>query len=60
MMEIEGPGPVTRAMTGVISVDDVAALAEPVLQHRMALTFAARAEGVSVRDVIARLAADIA
>ncbi|MBE0692103.1 MAG: MoxR family ATPase [Aquamicrobium sp.] len=37
------------------SVDDVRALAEPVLQHRMALTFAARAEGVSVRDVIARL-----
>jgi MoxR-like ATPase len=38
------------------SVDDVRALAEPVLQHRMALTFAARAEGVSVRDVVARLA----
>ncbi|MDN2566628.1 MoxR family ATPase [Aquibium sp. A9E412] len=37
------------------SVDDVYALAEPVLQHRMALTFAARAEGTSVRDVIARL-----
>ena len=37
------------------SVDDVYALAEPVLQHRMALTFAARAEGMSVRDVIARL-----
>ncbi len=37
------------------SVDDVQALAEPVLQHRMALTFAARAEGMSVRDVIARL-----
>lgn len=36
-------------------VDDVHALAEPVLQHRMALTFAARAEGTSVRDVIARL-----
>ena len=36
------------------SIDDVAALAEPVLQHRMALAFAARAEGVSVRDVIAR------
>jgi MoxR-like ATPase len=30
-------------------------LAEPVLQHRMALTFTARAEGMSVRDVIARL-----
>ncbi|MBX3579589.1 MAG: MoxR family ATPase [Rhizobiaceae bacterium] len=37
------------------SVDDVHALAEPVLQHRMALTFAARAEGVTVRDVIAKL-----
>ncbi len=37
------------------SVDDVHALAEPVLQHRMALTFAARAEGMSVRDVIASL-----
>jgi MoxR-like ATPase len=37
------------------SVDDVKALAEPVLQHRMALTFAARAEGTTVRDVIAGL-----
>ncbi|WP_099864487.1 AAA family ATPase [Pararhizobium haloflavum] len=37
------------------SVDDVRALAEPVLQHRMALSFAARAEGMSVRDVIAGL-----
>jgi MoxR-like ATPase len=37
------------------SVDDVHALAEPVLQHRMALTFAARAEGITVRDVIAGL-----
>ena len=37
------------------SVDDVVALAEPVLQHRMALNFAARAEGVGVRDVIADL-----
>jgi MoxR-like ATPase len=34
------------------SLDDVHALAEPVLEHRMALTFAARAEGMSVRDVI--------
>ena len=39
------------------NVDDVIALAEPILQHRMALTFAARADGVSVRDVVARLAA---
>ena len=37
------------------SVDDVLALAEPILQHRMALTFGARAEGMSVRDVIAGL-----
>ncbi|GAA4528406.1 MoxR family ATPase [Chelativorans composti] len=37
------------------SIDDVRALAEPVLQHRMALTFAARAEGIRVRDVIAGL-----
>jgi len=37
------------------SIDDVFALAEPVLQHRMALTFAARAEGMSVRDVITDL-----
>ncbi|MBB4955244.1 MoxR-like ATPase [Agrobacterium vitis] len=37
------------------SIDDVHALAEPVLQHRMALTFAARAEGISMRDVIASL-----
>lgn len=35
---------------------DVAALAEPVLQHRMALTFAARADGVGVREVVARAA----
>ncbi|MEM1378943.1 MAG: MoxR family ATPase [Pseudomonadota bacterium] len=37
------------------SVDDVHELALPVLQHRMALTFAARAEGVSITDVIADL-----
>ena len=39
------------------SVDDVIALAEPVLKHRMALTFAARAEGETASGVIARLAA---
>ncbi|RLQ88353.1 AAA family ATPase [Notoacmeibacter ruber] len=38
------------------SIDDVAALAEPVLQHRMALSFGARAEGTRIRDVIADLA----
>src|SRR5256884_7218691 len=39
------------------SVDDVVALAEPVLKHRMALTFAARAEGETASGVINRLAA---
>ncbi|HET7154671.1 MAG TPA: MoxR family ATPase [Hyphomicrobiaceae bacterium] len=39
------------------SPDDVIALAEPVLKHRMALTFAARAEGESASGVINRLAA---
>ncbi len=41
------------------SVDDVVALAEPVLKHRMALTFAARAEGETVEAVIGRLAKTI-
>lgn len=38
------------------SLDDVVALAEPVLKHRMALTFSARAEGESVPALIRRLA----
>ena len=63
-----GPGPraaqalmlATRAravMDGRLapSVEDVVALAEPVLRHRMALNFAARAEGVRLGDVIAML-----
>lgn len=37
------------------SVDDVVALAQPILRHRMALTFAARADGVTMPDVIERL-----
>ncbi|HET9903851.1 MAG TPA: MoxR family ATPase [Xanthobacteraceae bacterium] len=39
------------------SIDDVAELAEPVLKHRMALSFAARAEGETVSAVIGRLKA---
>ncbi len=38
------------------SVADVAALARPVLTHRMALTFAARARGDHLADVIDRVA----
>ena len=37
------------------SRDDVAALAAPILGHRMALSFAARAEGVTMDQVIAAL-----
>jgi MoxR-like ATPase len=64
-----GPGPraaqalmlATRAralLNGRLSpsLDDVAGLAVPVLQHRMALTFAARAEGEHVTDLVTRLA----
>lgn len=34
------------------SAEDVAALARPVLSHRMALSFAARAEGIVLEEVI--------
>ncbi len=37
------------------SIDDVAALARPVLRHRMALSFSARADGVVLSEVIDRL-----
>jgi MoxR-like ATPase len=37
------------------SIDDVVELAGPVLRHRMALNFAARAEGITVDDIIERL-----
>ncbi len=37
------------------SIDDVLDLAEPVLKHRMALTFSARAEGETIPNVIRRL-----
>jgi MoxR-like ATPase len=41
------------------SIDDVIDLAEPVLKHRMALTFTARAEGETMQAVIGRLKARI-
>ncbi|MFL5331985.1 MAG: AAA family ATPase [Geminicoccaceae bacterium] len=37
------------------SIDDVAALARPVLRHRMALSFSARADGIMLPQVIDRL-----
>ena len=66
-----GPGPraaqaltlVTRAravLNGRFAptLDDVEAMAAPVLRHRMALSFAARARGDSIEEVIARLVGD--
>ena len=41
------------------SIDDVLDLAVPVLKHRMALSFAARAEGETIEGVVGRLAARI-
>ena len=40
-------------------IEDVAALAHPVLIHRMALGFAARAEGQTLDRLIARLTEDV-
>ena len=64
-----GPGPrASQALTLAVrakalidgrlapSIDDVVELAEPVLKHRMALSFAARAEGQELGQIIARLA----
>jgi MoxR-like ATPase len=42
------------------SIDDVLALAHPVLRHRMALSFSARADGVTLDQVIGRLCAPLA
>ena len=66
-----GPGPrATQALTLVTraraalngrfapTLDDVEAMAAPVLRHRMALSFAARARGETVEGVIARLLGD--
>ena len=39
------------------SLDDVAAMAKPVLEHRMALSFAARARGETLAEVISRAVA---
>ena len=41
------------------SVEDVLALAEPVLRHRMALNFSARADGVHLAEVLDRLKASL-
>jgi MoxR-like ATPase len=42
------------------SIDDVMALANPMLRHRMAISFTARAEGLTLDGVIDRLIETIA
>lgn len=67
-----GPGPrASQALTMAVraralldgrlapSEADVTALAAPVLRHRMALTFAARADGITVDAVVRALVADL-
>ncbi len=41
------------------SVEDVIALSGPVLRHRMALTFAARADGVTIDGIVERLCSEL-
>jgi len=41
-----------------VSTDDVAALAAPVLRHRMVVNFAAESEGVTCDDIVERLLAE--
>ena len=51
-----------RAVTGgrlAPSIDDVLALAHPILRHRMALNFAAHTEGVTIGRIIDRLCGGI-
>jgi len=41
------------------SIDDMLELAPPILRHRMSVTFAARADGITVDDVIEQLCAPL-
>ena len=42
-----------------VAIDDVQALALPVMRHRMGLNFAAQSEGVKTDDVVKRLLEEI-
>jgi len=43
-----------------VATDNVAAVAEPILRHRLICNFAAQSEGISVEDVIKRLLKTVA
>jgi MoxR-like ATPase len=38
-----------------VTIDDVQALAHPVLRHRIVPTFAAEADGITVDDLVTRM-----
>jgi MoxR-like ATPase len=42
-----------------VSCEDVAAVAHPVLRHRLACTFTAQAEGITTDKVVERLIAEV-
>ncbi len=42
-----------------VTVDDIRALAQPTLRHRILLNYRAEAEGITVADVIKRLLAEV-
>ena len=43
----------------MVRMEDVVEVAEPVLMHRVITTFAAESEGISSREVVRRLVADL-
>jgi MoxR-like ATPase len=43
-----------------VSADDVAAVAEPILRHRLIANFTAQSEGIGPREIIQRLIAAVA
>lgn len=55
-------GAKTRALLhgrSYVSLDDIRALALPVLRHRILLNYKAEAEGISIDQVIDRLVASV-
>ncbi|HJN15801.1 MAG TPA: AAA family ATPase, partial [Armatimonadota bacterium] len=42
-----------------VSIEDIQALAQPVLRHRIIPSFSAEAEGISPHDIVAKLLDDI-
>ncbi|SVD55590.1 uncharacterized protein METZ01_LOCUS408444, partial [marine metagenome] len=42
-----------------VAIDDIQALALPVMRHRMGLNFAAQSEGVKTDDVVRKLLEEI-